>query len=149
MKRFIIVAAMAVSLAALAGVSRADGAFWPANCRNSATLGQFARCVDSHLNNLHRRLNAAVAVNARQTRRLNNHQALFNCEEIVPLSQYGDPAGSAGYEFNDGTNPTFFTTALDVTAEGDTVGAWFIVDACETATTPRASLPRGVHLRPH
>jgi hypothetical protein len=67
----------------------------------------------------------------------------------VPLSQYGDPAGSAGYEFNDGTNPTFFTTALDVTAEGDTVGAWFIVDACEAATTPRASLPRGVHLRPH
>jgi hypothetical protein len=163
MKRFIIVTAMVLTLAAVAGASRADAAFWPANCRSSATLGQFARCVDNHLNNLHRRLKAAVAVNATQTRRLNaqasvnatqtrrlnNHAALFACEEIVPLTQYGDPAGSAGYEFNDGVNPTFLTTALDATAQGDTVDAWFVVDVCETATTPRASLPSGVNLRPH
>jgi hypothetical protein len=163
MKRLIIATAMVLTLAAVAGVGRADAAFWPANCRNVTTFAQYFRCVDAHLNNLHQRLKAAVAVNARQTRRLNslasvnatqtrrlnNHAALFACEEIVPLSQYGDPAGTFGYEFNDGANPTFFTSAVDVTAEGDTVGAWFVVDACEPATTPRASLPRGVNLHPH
>jgi hypothetical protein len=149
MKRLIITAALALTLAAVAGASRADAAFWPAKCRNAATLGGFARCVDNHLNNLNKRVKAAVAVNATQTRRLNNHQALLACEELVPLTQYGDSAGTSGYEFNDGTNPTFLTTALDVTAQGDTVGAWFVIDACEPTTTPRKGLPRGVHLRPH
>jgi len=138
MRRLIIVAALALTLTAVAGVSRADAVSWPAHCRTSASFGKYLRCVDAHMNNLDSRLRAA-------SRRLN---ALLNCEAIVPLTQYGDPAGTAGYEFNNGTDPTFFTTGLDVTATGDTVGSWFVIDTCETATTPRP-LPRGVQLRPH
>ena len=34
----------------------------------------------------------------------------------LPINQFGDPTGtpSSGYQYNDGTNPVFNTTALDV-----------------------------------
>lgn len=60
----------------------------------------------------------------------------FNtCFRIIPVTQYGDPTGGTfGYAFsNDGTN-FFLTSALDVTFEGDPIGAymmiWRIADAC-------------------
>jgi hypothetical protein len=140
-KKYVVIGVVLVLMATGLGAARANAAVtWPAKCQTFA-------CVNAHMNNLHNRLKAAVAVNATQTRRLNNHQALFNCEAIVPLTQYGDPGGTAGYEFNAGAG-TVFRSALDVTADGDTVDAWFLVDACQTATTPRA-MPRRAGLRPH
>src|SRR6266540_2700192 len=54
-----------------------------------------------------------------------------------------------GYEFsNDGVS-TIFTTALDVTASGDDVGAWFIIDTCNTTNPAPRPLLRGLNLRPH
>lgn len=147
MKRIVLVTVVLVVLAAGFGAARAEARVgWPAECKTF-------RCVNKHMNNLNkrigslnRRLKAAIRVNATQTRRLNNHQALLACEAIVPLAQFGDPAGSFGYEFNEGAG-TFFTSALDATAEDDPAAVWFVVDDCVEGTTARP-LARGVHLRP-
>jgi hypothetical protein len=69
-------------------------------------------------------------------------QEVFVCEQLIPVTQYAD-FELAGDADTDGAP----ITGLDVTADGDTVDAWFVVDGCETATTPRP-LPKGVRLTP-
>jgi hypothetical protein len=64
--------------------------------------------------------------------------ALTSCLRETPISQYGDPAGSFGYVFDNGTGP-FYTTGLDVTGTGDSVGAWFLSDACNGTATGSAA----------
>lgn len=61
---------------------------------------------------------------------------LLACIGEVPVTEYGDPAGSFGYSYFDGMT-SFDTTALDITAPGDPVGAWSVIDSCNT--TPTAS----------
>lgn len=142
MRKLVLLSLVVVVVAAGMGAASAEARVrWPAECKTF-------RCVNKHMNNLHARLKGQARLNRVQNRRLNNHQAILNCEAIIPLTQYGDPEGTFGYQFNDGVNPIFSTSALDVTADGDTVGAWFVIDTCETSTTPRA-LPRGLNLRPH
>ena len=49
----------------------------------------------------------------------------LNCEtQVVPISEYGDANSTFGYQYSNDGNSLFFTTALDVTAKGDKVGAW-------------------------
>lgn len=64
------------------------------------------------------------------------------CIGELPVTQYGDPAGTFGYSFTaDGM--TFNTTALDGTASGDPVSAWMVVDSCNTTPTASAAA-RGI-----
>jgi hypothetical protein len=60
-------------------------------------------------------------------------ESLAECLFEVPLNQYGEP-GTEGYLYENATE-TFRTTALDVVPEGEKVGAWFLIDGCNTATT--------------
>jgi hypothetical protein len=57
---------------------------------------------------------------------------------VVPMTIYGDPAGTAGYLYtNDYTNALtnmFATTALDVTWEGDTVSFYALEWTCEVTS---------------
>jgi hypothetical protein len=132
MRKLVVVAV--VSLAVAGGVAgTADSAVtWPARCHNF-------RCVNSHMNQLHSQF----------VRFKRSTNAFLNCEADLPLSQYGDSAGTFGYEFsNDGVS-TIFTTALDVTTSGDDVGAWFIIDTCNTTNPAPRPLLRGLNLRPH
>ena len=65
------------------------------------------------------------------------------CFTDVPITQYGDPSGTFGYSFTSDGVTFFNTTALDVTAPGDTVSAWALVDSCNTTTTATAAV-RGI-----
>jgi hypothetical protein len=132
MRKLVMVAV--VTLAVAGGVAgTADSAVrWPARCHTF-------KCVNAHMN----QLRSQFVTFKRST------NAFLNCEADLPLSQYGDSEGSFGYEFsNDGVS-TIFTTALDVTASGDDVGAWFIIDTCNTTNPAPRLLPRGLNLRPH
>ena len=60
---------------------------------------------------------------------------LQDCLGEYPVTEYGDPSGSLGYLFNDGSGTPFDTTALDVTASGDAVGAWTLFDTCNSTST--------------
>lgn len=65
------------------------------------------------------------------------------CFTEVPVTQYGDPTGTFGYSFTSDGVTFFNTTALDLTAPGDSVGAWALVDSCNTTTTATAAV-RGI-----
>jgi hypothetical protein len=122
MRKVGIIIVVALILAAAATAGRAQAGIWPAHCHSM-------RCVNAHLNNLNRRVKAVAF-------------EVFQCEQIIPITQYED------FELaGDGQPDGDPITGLDVTADGDTVGAWFVIDGCETATTPR-SLPRGTNLTP-
>jgi hypothetical protein len=97
------------------------------------------RCVNAHRNKLHSQFV--------KFKRFTN--AFLNCEADIPLRQYGDSAGTFGYEFSNDEVSTIFTTALDVTASGDDVGAWFIINTCNTTNPAPRPLLRGLNLRPH
>lgn len=73
-----------------------------------------------------------------------------SCFEELPITQYGDPAGTFGYEFSNDGATNFYTTALDATASGDAIGAWFLVDACNSQTTASTAHVAGrAPLAPH
>jgi hypothetical protein len=77
--------------------------------------------------------------------------ALYKCLFELPISEYGDPEEGEGYLYENSTE-TFQTTALDVPFEGEFVGAWFLIDECNTATTAsvqaaKALAPRATGLR--
>jgi hypothetical protein len=61
-------------------------------------------------------------------------EALYKCLFEVPITQYGEPEAGEGYLYKNSTEE-FPTTALDVPFEGESVGAWFLIDGCNTATT--------------
>jgi hypothetical protein len=83
-------------------------------------------------------------------------EALSKCLFEVPISEYGEPEEGEGYLYENATE-TFQTTALDVPFKGEFVGAWFLIDGCNTATTasvqgvkalaPRATDPRTLLLQ--
>jgi hypothetical protein len=65
---------------------------------------------------------------------------LATCLAEAPVTEYGDPSGTFGYEYDNGS-ATLDTTALDGTASGDPVSAWILYDQCNT--TPTAQIRRG------
>ena len=91
---------------------------------------KFARChsfgcVNKKLNAIHKQLNAV----RRHTRIL--EVGVYECEQLVPITEYGDPLGSFGYLFdNDGGSGTLYTSALDFTASGDPTDELMVVDTC-------------------
>lgn len=66
-------------------------------------------------------------------------KSLQTCLFEVPITEYGDPQEEVGYLFQlfneSHTLETLPTTALDVPFEGEPVGAWFLIDGCNSATT--------------
>ncbi len=60
---------------------------------------------------------------------------LLKCLGEVPLSRYGEEQGPSGYVFNlnapEGPT-TLTTTALDITYPKDPVGAWVLVNVCNS-----------------
>jgi len=71
---------------------------------------------------------------------------LYACLFEVPISQYGVPEDEEGYVYETPTEE-FPVTALDVTEEGDFVGAWFFIDGCnpeETAGIGTAKMARAL-----
>jgi uncharacterized coiled-coil protein SlyX len=85
-------------------------------------------------------------------------KSLEACLREVPISEFGEIGGPFGYLFqfeNEAEElETEPTTALDVPFEGEFVGAWFLIDRCNTAETasvnaasaiaPRATDPRAL-----
>lgn len=122
MKKLLLVAAVVVATVIASGAGSANAVTWPTHCHSW-------RCVNSHLNNLNNRVKTL-------------RQAVFQCEAIVPITQYED-FELAGDADPDGAA----TSGLDITADGGTVDAWFVIDQCETSTTPRP-LPSGTGLTP-
>ncbi len=88
------------------------------------------------LNSLSGKVNSLSGTVATQGKKL-------ACFTEVPVTQYGDPSGTFGYSFTSDGVTFFNTTALDLTAPGDTVGAWALVDSCNTTTTATAAV-RGI-----
>jgi hypothetical protein len=88
------------------------------------------------LNSLSGNVNSLAGTVATQGKKL-------ACFTEVPVTQYGDPSGRFGYSFTSDGVTFFNTTALDLTAPGDTVGAWALVDSCDTTTTATAAV-RGI-----
>jgi hypothetical protein len=78
-------------------------------------------------------------------------ESLYKCLFEVPVNEYGEPEEGNGYLYENATE-TFQTTALDVVPLGESVGAWFLIDGCNTATTAtvqsaKALVPRVADLQ--
>jgi hypothetical protein len=117
----------ATLVAALAGAGSAQA--WKvlhvgpsAHSANCHTIS----CLNGKLNSLTQKLN-------RDDRALGT---LLSCLKEVPLSTYGNPAGTFGYMFDKGSGVApIDTTAVDVTNPGDTVNGWVLFDGCNSTTT--------------
>ncbi len=88
----------------------------------------------------------AIAAQAQTTTKVNS---LYSCLAEVPITEYGDPLGEFGYVFRfeneEKHEPEEVeTSALDVTFEGGEVGAWFLIDLCNTAETASTHAASGV-----
>jgi hypothetical protein len=130
-----LILVLAAALCSLAfGVGSAQAKF--ANCHSWG-------CVNKKLNKLNKKAKRE-AREQNQIRRLALLTAeVVVCEEIVPVSQYGDAGGTFGYLFdnNDGAGE-FFTTGLDFTADGDLVDEWMVVDGCVSKTGSKTTRPK-------
>jgi hypothetical protein len=88
---------------------------------------QTLKCINRTLTKVTNALNALTGA----------HNALagaFNCLQKTPVTQYGDPFSSFGYEFSPDAVPndvdTFPTSALDLTFPGDSVSFQMVVNTC-------------------
>jgi hypothetical protein len=71
---------------------------------NPAEAARWIKCIDRYLNRLANGVNDA----------LDTFDTFFKCTSYVQISQYGDPAGTFGYEFvNQGQTTPILITALD------------------------------------
>jgi uncharacterized coiled-coil protein SlyX len=65
--------------------------------------------------------------------------ALYECLFEVPVTQFGEPGSPFGYLFqfeNESKElETEPTSAIDVPYEGEPVGAWFLIDGCNSVET--------------
>ena len=80
-------------------------------------------------------------VNTLQLQLKATNQALIdltNCLSDFPVTEYGDSTN--GYVYSGVTGP-FNTDALSVTVPGDAVGAWVLVDECNTQVTAAGDVP--------
>lgn len=133
MRRFVC---GAVAIAALMAVSSAQACGTSCLRHRVSTLSGEVRSLEARVSSLSSRLGGDEATLSS----VNGFVGTFNrCAKEVPLTQYGDPAGSFGYVWDDGTGSFFDTTAVDVTASGDPVGAWFITDTCNQSAAIRGA----------
>ena len=83
----------------------------PPTCDPRVAVDRYVRCLNRYLTRLANGVNEA----------LETFDTFFQCTSYLPITQYGDPAGTFGYVFdnNDGTGP-FLTSGLDVTENLET-----------------------------
>jgi hypothetical protein len=139
MRKLLLCAVGAALIAAVAGAGSAE-----AKCGNA--------CLKKKLNRLTTQVSQLQQTVSQQSQAITaSNQALKNvvdCFGEAPLTQYGDPAQTFGYQFDNGTDPIFGTTALDVTTSGDPVDAWALFDVCNTQSVASASAARS-SVAPH
>jgi hypothetical protein len=114
-----------IGLAAIVGAIAVPASAQAYNCHSW-------KCVNKALNKMQKQVtfdNKAVGV-------------LLNCIGEVPFTSYGDPKGTFGYSYSKDGTAKSYTTALDLTFSGDTVGAWMLADSCNSKKT--ASIAHGV-----
>jgi hypothetical protein len=87
---------------------------------------------------------ALTAANGALARTAKEVTSLFTCLGEIPLSEFGEPKKGIGYVFETAPATTELTTALDLTEEGEEVGAWFIADVCNTGETAAIGAARNV-----
>ena len=133
MRKLLLCAVAAALITAVAGTGSAE-----AKCGNA--------CLKKKLNTLTTQVSQLQQTVGQQSQAIQQTQQKFNtlvnCLGEAPLTQYGDPAGTFGYQFdNDGSggDPFIYTSALDVTAGGDPVDAWALFDICNTTSVASAS----------
>jgi hypothetical protein len=75
-------------------------------CDPGSQVDRYVRCLNRYLSRLANGVNEAIGT----------FEMFFKCTNYLQITQYGDPAGSAGYVYNnnDGTGE-FFTSSLDIT----------------------------------
>ena len=85
--------------------------------------------------------------------RVSSQGTKLACFTDTPITQYGDPSGTFGYQFTSDGATFVDTTALDVTAPGDPVDAWAVIDSCNTTPTASAAVQSHsgslAHIAPH
>lgn len=99
-------------------------------------------CLSRQVSSLTRQLHRAEQL---ITHNANVFNGLSGCLLDVPITDYGDPAGTYGYVF-DGPTGNQLTSALDSTGSGDVVSEWVVTDECNTTPTASvrsARVPRG------
>jgi hypothetical protein len=137
MRKLLLCAVGAALITAVAGAGSAE-----AKCGNA--------CLKKKLNRLTTQVTQLQQTVSQQSQAITaSNQALKNvtdCLGEAPLTQYGDPAGTLGYQFDNdaigsGDDP-FLTTALDVTEGGDPIDGWALFDACNTVSVASASASR-------
>jgi hypothetical protein len=122
--------AVALGISAIVGLAAAA----PAGAANCKTV----QCLQKQVNKLSKTVK-------RDKREL---QSLNSCLLEAPITLYGDPSGTpgTGYEFsNDNGSSSFLTQAISQPPAGGDVGAWVLVDGCNTTTT--ASVRHGAATR--
>jgi hypothetical protein len=116
-----VIAVLVVLIASIVGASSAHAV----NCHSFA-------CLNRAVNKLQKQVKTDTTALA----------VLATCLNEMPVSDYGTPP-SAGYVYDPGGGQaTYHVSALDVTDQGDTVGAWVIYDKCNTTPTATAALSR-------
>ena len=137
MKRLVLIA-LAAALTVLASGTSAQ-----AGCNTAKCLNKKIRTLSTQVTQLQQTVTQQAATIQQTQQGLNT---VVNCLAEAPLTQYGDPAGDFGYQFDNNQSPTvediIGTTALDVTQPTDTVDGWALFDACNTTTTASASATR-------
>ena len=79
-------------------------------CSVTQAVDRYIRCLNRYLTRLANGVNEALGI----------FDDFFRCTSYLPISQYGDPAGTHGYVYDPGTGVTFKTTALDITENLET-----------------------------
>lgn len=110
-------------------------AFSRVNCRDLACLNRELTQLARFANGTAKRLSTLDAFAREQSRMWRAwYQEWNTCVPVMPITAYGDPAGSFGYLWTPDQTSTFPTTALDITLQGDEVSAYALVWACDVTS---------------
>lgn len=108
----------------------------------TTSLKQAEQAITAQNEVISQQSQAITAANAGQAKTAKEMHSLVDCLAEVPLTQYGQPDGPLGYVVkyeDEGIEKDGVTTALDVTYSGDGVGAWALIDSCNTTDAVSAS----------
>ena len=82
-------------------------AIQPPTCDPRVAVDRYVKCLNRYLTKLANGVNEAIET----------FDTFFQCTSYLPVTQYGDLAGTFGYVFDPGTGVTFKTTGLDITED--------------------------------
>lgn len=88
------------------------------NCRSLSCINHQLSQLDKRVSKQIDKLNAAVNI-------------ITNCEQLLPITQYGAPSSAIGYFYQNPGPTTILTTALDITEVGQIQQYFMVVDTCQ------------------